>query len=109
MSGSAKTRTISGPVPHVRWKRGTELPWPVAVYTFRHRQALYRAHGVGEGVACLLLARAFGLRGGGPTLRLGFALAQRVSQLSQFLQAARLDHNRPRSANDTTVPWPTTR
>ena len=19
-----------GPVPHVRWKRGTELPWPVA-------------------------------------------------------------------------------
>ena len=30
-TGSAKTRTTSGPVPQVRWKRGTELPWPVAL------------------------------------------------------------------------------
>ena len=29
-TGSAKIRTTSGPVPQVRWKRGTELPWPVA-------------------------------------------------------------------------------
>ena len=27
-TGSAKMRTSSGPVPHVRWKRGTELPCP---------------------------------------------------------------------------------
>jgi hypothetical protein len=30
-TGSAKTRTTSGPVPQVMWKRGTELPWPVAL------------------------------------------------------------------------------
>ncbi len=29
-TGSRKTRTTSGPVPQVRWKRGTELPWPDA-------------------------------------------------------------------------------
>lgn len=30
-TGSRKTRTTSGPVPHVMWKRGTEFPCPVAV------------------------------------------------------------------------------
>ena len=30
-TGSANTRTTSGPVPQVRWNRGTELPWPVAL------------------------------------------------------------------------------
>ena len=29
-NGSLNTRTTSGPVPHVRWKRGTELPCPEA-------------------------------------------------------------------------------
>ena len=29
-TGSRKIRTTSGPVPQVRWKRGTELPWPAA-------------------------------------------------------------------------------
>ena len=29
-TGSRKTRTTSGPVPQVRWKRGTELPCPSA-------------------------------------------------------------------------------
>ncbi|GAW25974.1 putative fumarate reductase succinate dehydrogenase flavo protein [Rosellinia necatrix] len=37
-TGSAKTRTTSGPAPQVMWKRGTELPWPSAVPSPRSAQ-----------------------------------------------------------------------
>ncbi|HRH89074.1 MAG TPA: hypothetical protein PLO41_19675 [Rubrivivax sp.] len=57
----------------------------------------------------LLAALPLGLLGGTHALRLGLAPAQRLAQRRQVLQAARLDHSSPRSAKDSTAPWPTIR